>query len=190
MQERGCYSDIDFIDLWHEGNNAMTYDKTFPVVAHPPCQLWGNMAHVNYARWGGDHNKPKNDKGCFQFALDSVNRCGGVLEHPANTRAFAEYGIPRPKAMGWQSLLFGGWICEVWQSAYGHKANKATWLYYNGDNPPEQLLWNRPIGTHQIGGADQRGKEKNKPTIRGAEASATPIKFRDALINLALNSKG
>ena len=83
--------------------------------------------------------------------------------------------------------MLGGWVCEVWQSAYGHKCNKATWLYYRGNNPPHSLKWDRKKGTHQIGGCDQRGKGKNKPTIRGAEASATPEKFRDELIKLALN---
>jgi len=157
-------------------------------VAHPPCQLWGNLASVNYARWGGDHNKPKNDGGCFESALYSVNSCGGVLEHPAHSKAFKEYDLPIPKSMGWQAALFGGWVCEVWQSAYGHKANKATWLYYQGRYPPHSLKWDRIAGTHQIGGCDQRGKESNKPTIRGDEASATPIAFRNALIKLAINS--
>jgi hypothetical protein len=27
------------------------------------------MAAVNYARWGGEHNKPGNDGGCFTSAL-------------------------------------------------------------------------------------------------------------------------
>jgi hypothetical protein len=174
--------------LWPQNRDAKSYADDLPVVAHPPCQLWGNLASVNYARWGGEHNKPKNDLGCFKSALDNVNRCGGVLEHPANTKAFKEYGLTIPNSMGWQGSLFGGWVCEVWQSAYGHKANKATWLYYKGLNPPHPLRWNRVIGTHQIGGADQRGKQNNKPTIRGHEASATPIAFRDELIKLALNS--
>ena len=134
VQSDGCYSGMDNIDLWDKSRDARKYNGILPVVAHPPCQLWGNLASVNYARWGGEHNKPKNDGGCFKSALDSVNTVGGVLEHPANTKAFSEYGLPIPTSMGWQSSIFGGWVCEVWQSAYGHKANKATWLYYNGVN--------------------------------------------------------
>ena len=189
IQPDGCYSDLNWVDKWDQERDARKYDGDLPVVAHPPCQLWGNLANVNYARWGGDHNKPKSDGGCFKFALNTVNENGGVLEHPASTKAFTEYGIPKPITMGWQLSIFGGWVCEVWQSAYGHKANKATWLYYKGINPPHQLKWERPIGTHQIGGKDQRDKSKNKPTIRGAEASATPVDFRDELLKLALNSR-
>jgi hypothetical protein len=74
----------------------------------------------------------------------------------------------------------------VWQSAYGHRANKATWLYYHGTNPPFELRWNRPKGTHQIGFQDQRGKAANKPTLGKREANATPIEFRDELLRLAM----
>ena len=79
-------------------------------------------------------------------------------------------------------------MCEVWQSAYGHRANKATWLFYAGDNPPLEMNWDRPKGTHQVGFQDQRGKARNKPTLSKREANATPIKFRDALIELAIHS--
>jgi len=186
----GCYSGMGDVDLWDEERDARKYNGILPVVAHPPCQLWGNLASVNYARWGGENNKPKNDQGCFESALYSVNSCGGVLEHPAGTKAFSEYGIPHPTGSGWQATIDGAWVCEVWQSAYGHKANKATWLYYRGFYPPHKLKWDRVAGTHQIGGCDKRGKAKNKPTIRGVEASATPIKFRDELIKLAVNTRG
>ena len=82
-----------------------------------------------------------------------------------------------------------GWVCEVWQSAYGHRANKATWLYYNGENPPFDLDWSRPKGSHQIGFQDQRGKTKNKPTLGKREANATPVMFRDMLLRLVLHSQ-
>ncbi len=188
VQEDGCYSGSPLIDAWPESRDARLYDGPYPVVAHPPCQLWGAMANVNFARWGGEHNRPGNDGGCFASAVSSVNRFGGVLEHPAKTRAFKAYGIPEPVGVGWKRAGLHEWVCEVWQSAYGHRANKATWLYYVGVNPPADLDWNRPIGTHQIGGHDQRGKAANKPTLGKREANATPIAFRDALIDLARKS--
>lgn len=101
------------------------------------------------------------------------------------TYAWDEYGLKKPKrGAGWEESG-EGWVCEVWQSAYGHRANKATWLYYKGNRKPFALDWATPKGTHQIGGSDKRGKQKNKPTISGKKASATPEKFKEALISLA-----
>lgn len=188
VQADGCYTGLPHIDVWPEKRDARLYAGSLPVVAHPPCQLWGAMAAVNYARWGGDHNRPGNDGGCFESALRSVRMFGGVLEHPAKTKAWAAYGLVKPTGIGWQKTPDGGWVCEVWQSAYGHRANKATWLYYYGTNPPYELRWDRPKGSHQVGGCDKRGKSANKPTLSKREANATPIEFRDELIRLAINA--
>lgn len=179
---------VQWVDCWDEERDARLYPGTLPVVAHPPCQLWGNLAAVNFARWGGEHNKPGNDGGCFASALESVNKWGGVLEHPAKSKAFAAHNLPKPSGIGWQATLWGGWVCEVWQSAYGHRANKATWLYYRGNKPPFSLRWGRLAGTHQVGFQDKRGKERNKPTLGKREANATPLEFRDELLKLALHS--
>ena len=184
VQPDGCYSNIIGIDAWPQERDARLYDGPYPVVAHPPCQLWGAMAAVNYARWGGEHNKPGNDGGCFAAALASVRKWGGVLEHPAKSRAWVANGLTQPRSLGWQKCSDGGWVCEVWQSTYGHRANKATWLYVFGTVPPE-LKWERPVGSHQVGFQDQRGKSRNKPTLSKAEANATPIKFREILCSIA-----
>jgi hypothetical protein len=187
VEEFGCYSSVDNVVIWPENRDARKYRGPFPVIAHPPCQRWGAMAVVNYSRWGGEHNKPGNDGGCFASALESVNKWGGVLEHPAKSRAWTAHGLDKPKGAGWQRSGLG-WVCEVWQSAYGHRANKATWLYYRGNNPPLLLRWERPTGTHQIGFHDQRGKDRNKPTLGRKEANATPVEFRNELIRLAQHS--
>lgn len=188
VQRDGCYSELPGIDPWPIDRDARRYSGPLPVVAHPPCQLWGAMAPINFARWGGDHNRPGNDGGCFQAAVDAVRTWGGVIEHPAATRAWAAHNLTPPRAMGWQLTIDGGWVCEVWQSAYGHRANKATWLYYFGSRPPHELRWARIRGTHQVGFQDQRGKAANKPTLSKREANATPPAFRDALIQLAFEA--
>ena len=187
VETDGCYFGLPGVDPWDASRDARLYDGPAPVVAHPPCERWGAMANVNFARWGGEHNRPGNDGGCFRFALASVQKFGGVLEHPAKTRAWAAHGITRPTCLGWQKTP-EGWVCEVWQSAYGHRANKATWLLYVGTALPIDLKWDRVTGSHQVGFHDQRGKAKNKPTLSRREARATPEHFRDALICLARNA--
>lgn len=188
VQDDGCYSDSALFDAWPESRDARKYNGDLPVIAHPPCQLWGKMARVNYARWGGEHNKPGNDGGCFKSALDSVNRCGGVLEHPAGSYAREAHGLKKPTANEW-SKSGTGWVCEVWQSAYGHKANKATWLYFVGKEKPFDLDWRKPKGSHQIEFQDRRGKGRNKPTLNKREANATPLEFMRVLFLLAVFSR-
>jgi hypothetical protein len=187
-EKNGVYAEIPNVDIWHVGRDASKYPGPYPVIAHPPCQRWGKMAKVNYARWGGEHNRPGNDGGCFASALRSVENFGGVLEHPAQTYAWEEFGLRKPGKNKW-SKSGVGWVCEIWQSAYGHRANKATWLYcvnLKGDRPPD-MRWDRPRGSHQIGFRDQRGKQRNKPTLTKTEANATPRLFRDSLLGIVQN---
>jgi hypothetical protein len=189
VETEGSYFNLPDVDPWDEKRDARTYAGPDPVVAHPPCQLWGPFAKINFMRWGGEHNRPGNDRGCFASALQSVNRFCGVLEHPKGSKAWTHFDLQKPTGHGWNPVSHYTWVCEVWQSAYGHQASKATWLMYVGANPPHELNWDRKPGTHQIGFHDQRGKDRNKPTISGRRASATPILFRDELIRLAQNSR-
>lgn len=182
VQRKGAYWQQPGIDAWDEARDARLYAGPWPVVAHPPCHLWVNLAFVNFKRWGGEHNRPGNDGGCFASALNSVRAWGGVLEHPAFSRAWPAHGLARPNGVGWEKTLDGGWVCEVWQGAYGHPARKRTWLYAVGNRPPE-LDWTRKPGTHQLGFFDPK-----KPTLRGRKASATPLAFRDALLTIARRS--
>jgi hypothetical protein len=184
VQKEGCYAGLPGVDLWDIDRDARSYAGPWSVVAHPPCQLWTKFARVNFARWGGEHNRPGNDGGCFESALAAVRTWGGVLEHPATSYAWGHFKLMRPKPNCW-TFYQGDYVCEVWQSAYGHSANKATWLLYRGMYPPPPLRWERPEGLFQIGRQDQRGKSNNKPTIAGKKASATPPEFRDLLISIA-----
>lgn len=191
----GCYAGLPGVDVWGVARDARLYGGPLPIVAHPPCQMWGKFALINFRRWRGEHNRPGNDGGCFSSALENVRKFGGVLEHPAGSYAWEAHGLSAPRGMGWQRVItwdtpaISEWVCEVWQSAYGHQARKRTWLYFVGPAPID-LRWDRPDGTHQIGYHDQRGKARNKPTIGGRAASATPVAFRDALVQLACRGAG
>ena len=136
IDPRGPYPKLLGPELcWDEARDARTYAGPWPVVAHPPCQLWVNLAALNFKRYGGEHNRPGNDGGCFGSALAIVRCFGGVLEHPAGSKAWAAHRLLVPRGVGWCRDR-DGWSCEVWQSAYGHKARKRTWLYFCGEAPP------------------------------------------------------
>lgn len=182
VESGGAYFGVPGVDPWDEQRDARMYDGPWPVVAHPPCQLWTNMTGVNYKRYGGAHNRPGNDGGCFAAALASVRKWGGVLEHPAGSYAWNTFGLTAPTEPGWEYCGGDEWVCEVWQSAYGHLARKRTWLLYVG-TVPRELDWSRPSGTHQVGWFDRA-----KPTLGKKAASATPPAFRDLLLGLAASA--
>jgi len=139
---------------------------------------------LNFKRYGGDHNLPGNDGGCFAAALATVRRVGGVLEHPASSRAWAAHGLPRPLGIGWQNAAEGEWTTEVWQSAYGHRARKRTWLFACSIAKPVAPSWLQLPGEAQCGWFD-----RIKPTLGKREASATPIAFAQFLIEIASQSR-
>jgi hypothetical protein len=180
VETGGVYWDLEGVDAWDEARDARKYAGPWPVVAHPPCQLWVNFAALNFKRYGGEHNRPGNDGGCFASALASVRKWGGVLEHPAGSNAWKEFGLRVPRGRGWGHDAEYEFTCEVWQSAYGHRARKRTWLLFVGDDWPLELDWRRPAGTHQVGWFD-----RIKPTLSKKAANATPSAFRDVLLSIA-----
>lgn len=193
VETGGCYFGLEGVDPWDEMRDARLYKGPHPVVAHPPCQRWGRF-------WHGSTRKPHqfklgDDGGCFASALASVRRWGGVLEHPADSHAWAAFNLNTPpRDGGWIAAdMVGGWTCCVEQGFYGHWSNKRTWLYAAGVALPP-LRWGRgeqrlhPIALERYGYAKARrigmcamigGKDKTK--IR----NATPPEFRDLLLSMA-----
>lgn len=185
VSRRGPYWDRPGVDAWDEKRDARLYTGTDPVVAHPPCGRWCQMAKLVEARYG---YKAGEDGGCFESALANVLRCGGVLEHPAFTKAWERYGLVAPAGHFWQRTTLGYWVCQVSQCAYGCRARKLTWLLYSGTVPPAPLDWRTPEHTGRVGGCENRGAAKVARIWR-AEASRTPEAFAQALISLAANSR-
>lgn len=206
VEESGVYAGLPDVDIWGISRDARKYDGNHPVVAHPPCERWGRY-------WSGGpsakvRRKLGDDDGCFESALLSVLRFGGVLEHPEASHAFAAFGIPRPhRLVGWEPALVEwkgyrrfGWVCCVEQGHYGHPARKATWLFctrpYEQGMPPE-LIWSPSVGRRLDEGfhsAEERKAARAagvRPTKRLShnENVTTPVPFRDLLLSLAREAK-
>jgi hypothetical protein len=193
VEAGGCYFEAAGVDAWDEARDARNYAGPQPVVAHPPCQRWGRF-------WHGSTRRPHQfklgaDKGCFAAALAAVRAYGGVLEHPADSHAWAWFNLASPpREGGWIAAdRFGGFTCYVEQGHYGHLARKGTWLYACRTDLPE-LRWGvgqqrlHPVALERYGYAKARrigmmamvgGKRKTE--IR----NATPPEFRDLLISIA-----
>jgi len=170
------YLPIYEVDIWGIERDARKYRGPHPIVAHPPCARWGKLSYIRPSLIG-------KDEGCFESALKSVRKYGGVLEHPKGSIAFQYYQIKKPTPrFGWDKIGDREWVCELAQQAYGHKAKKETWLYYVGNNEPERMKVNYWVGKAQcvIGGRGEKGSKKYR--------WHTPFAFRDSLIKLAENS--
>ncbi len=177
VETNGAYFGLPDVDPWDIHRDARLYAGPHPVIAHPPCHRWHQLSAVNNKRWGYVIN---DDDGCFAAALAAVREYGGVLEHPAETRAFKFHNIPEPVSGNWQRTIDGDWVTEIWQSSYGHRARKRTWLLYHGRTMPPVLKWHKVPGTHQIGWFDRK-----LPQLPKRDLSTTPDLFRDLLIEIA-----
>jgi len=194
VETNGCYYGLPDVDPWDIVRDARLYTGPHPVVAHPPCQRWGRMAHGGPSAPGT--KLPGDDGGCFAAGLLAVQRWGGVLEHPCDSKAWAAHGIAKPKRhAGWTRGDDYGWTCYVEQGHYGHMSRKPTWLYAvtPRDRLPE-LNWSKgeqrlhPVALERYGyekarriGMTAMVGGKRKTEIR----NATPVEFRDVLIGIA-----
>jgi hypothetical protein len=181
VQPGGAYFGLPGVDPWDEKRDARLYAGPWPVVAHPPCSRWCQLAYINQKRYG---HRVGDDGGCFASALASVRRWGGVLEHPAESYAWRAFDLLRPTRGRWTQDLWGlPWVAEVSQAAYGHRARKRTWLYYVGPQPPE-LDWSTPRPTAQVSFCKNHGNSP-LPRLGKKAAAATPPAFRDLLLGIA-----
>lgn len=200
VDHEGPYADTPGIDPWDAKRDARLYAGPYPVIAHPPCERWGRFAR---GQPGNPRFKVGDDGGCFAAALNAVRTHGGVLEHPQGTLAFKRFGLPIPTANrrrsdGWTVPdAWGGRSCHVDQGAYGHKAQKPTWLYAVLPSYPEldwRRTWDMPcrIGGNGYHSKRERARAKAsstfvaqvKPDLPAKERHLTPPAFRNRLMEL------
>lgn len=190
VQTGGCYFGLEGVDPWDQARDARLYAGPWPVVAHPPCSRWCRLAGLVEARWG---HKRGEDGGCFAAALAAVRRWGGVLEHPAHSDAFGAFDLPAPTpGAGWQRTFCGGFVCYVEQGNYGHPAKKATWLYAHGSSSLPSLNWS-VIPDHESRAlvswcGNRTSRFDKRPRVGKRVAAATPLAFRDLLLDIAASS--
>lgn len=194
VQTNGVYYGLTDVDPWDKARDARTYAGPHPVVAHPPCERWGRY-------WsGGPSAKVRrrlgDDGGCFAAALAAVRRWGGVLEHPAGSHAWRHFGLKVPvRSGGWVDADDrGGITCCVDQGNYGHQAAKATWLYAVLKDVPG-LEWG-PSGKRLDLSGCKTEKERRRLIKTGVcqrlskkQRAATPIPFRDHLLDMARSAR-
>lgn len=189
VRRDSVYKTMTDVDAFDVDRNALNFRGGMPVVAHPPCRSWGRLRAFATPAPG--------ERDLAFFAVDQVRRFGGVLEHPAASTLWPAAGLPR---LGSRDR-FGGWTLPVLQSAWGHRADKPTWLYVVGVEP--SVL---PVMPYRLGQAShviaQQGKRADgtrirkgdarwRPEVSKAEREHTPAALAAWLVDLArLSARG
>jgi hypothetical protein len=153
------------LDLYDVKRNAFNFNKSNPIIAHPPCRLWGNFKGMAKSK------RPLTEKELGRFCTRLVIRNGGILEQPFDSKLFYEMGLPLG---GCQNEL--GFTLEIPQRWFGHAMIKNTWLFFSKIDisliPP---IYARLSGT----------PAKSIENLSKRERDRTPVALADWLIRSA-----
>lgn len=118
--QQSVYKTLPNCDVYDKQRNAMNYQDTLPIVAHPPSQAWSYLTHGRPYSFG--------EKECATFALKKVRSYGGVLVHPYSTQFWQAADLPDVTKIDGYS----GYTLVVDQHWWGHPGQKLTRLYVVG----------------------------------------------------------
>lgn len=164
VRSDSVYKLMPGVDCWDAERDATLYAGPWPVVAHPPCRLWGRMRHYSKA--------DESEKQLAIQAVSIVRQHGGCLEHPSHSRLWQEMCLVKP---GQDADEFGGVTIQLNQFAWGHKALKPTWIYIVGCQriPTMAVDYGQP--SYCIARCTKRSHLKH---VTHAEREHTPPRFR------------
>lgn len=171
--KRGPYAHMLGVDAWGLERDAKLYSGPHPVVAHPPCGPWGQLAHFC----------TRQDPECATRAVEQIREHGGILEHPAGSRLWSELRLPRPGEIPRAGL----WTLEVDQCRWGHEARKRTWLLMSGIDPSDVgplPPWRAPSRSIDTSKAQKR-RGVYLPHLPKSRRHLTPPAFAAWLVRLA-----
>lgn len=158
------YRALPGVDVFDLARDARTFSGGCPVVAHPPCRLWGRLAHFARSR------DVQAELDLAHHALDAVRTNGGVLEHPTDSK-LVRGSLPEPGRRD----AWGGFVLHVMQSWWGHRAPKPTALYVCGIEPCELPGMPFALGIPE-GRIERMGRQ---------ERERTPVELASWLVRVA-----
>jgi hypothetical protein len=177
-RKNSIYKTFKICDVYDSERDALTFKGNLPVIAHPPCRAWGSLRHFS---------KPDpGEKDLAVWAVGVIRNNGGALEHPRGSTLWKTMDLPKP---GNLPDKFGGFSILIRQFDFGHKADKATWLYVCGISPYIIPPIPRRFGEPTQVIATSRNKRGSKPELGKAQREHTPVNFAKWLIKLALLAK-
>lgn len=170
------YKSLPDCDVYDVERDALTWPGGAPVIAHPPCRLWGRLRKLAKA--------PEGERELATWAVSQVRQWGGVLEHPAGSTLWQAAQLPQPG----ERDGFGGftvWISQWW---FGHKADKPTWLYIYGIEPAglPEIPYRIGEPAFVVNTSKRAGSKGHRPEISKSEREHTPLALAEWLREVAL----
>lgn len=162
-------------ECYDKKRDALTFTGSNVVIAHPPCRAFGRLRHLV------SKENVEIDMKLAYKCIFSVQRNGGILEHPAHSKIFDWGDLPKPNE---PSDYYGGYTISINQHWFGHKCKKDTWLYIVG--LPKELLPRLPISfdaVEYIIGTPKKNKAIKE--LPKAERHLTPPKLVEFLCSIA-----
>lgn len=178
VRANSIYKSMPAVDAWDAARDARNWQGGMPLIGHPPCRAWGGLRHMA--------NPRPDEKELAVWTVDMVRQNGGVLEHPKRSALWPYCGLPLPGKRD----RFGGWTLPIFQSDFGHKAQKSTFLYIVGCSPaeiPDLPPLTLGDATHVVGTSrsTRPGMQGYRPEITKAEREHTPAALAHWLVSLA-----
>jgi len=171
VMEDSIYKSMPGVDCYDIHRDAWSFPGGMPVVAHPPCRTWGRLKHFATAA-------PPHEHSLGPWSIDQVRKFGGVVEHPNGSSLFAECGVHKPTKLNLPDK-HGGYLIQISQYWWGHKAEKKTLLYICGcpysKLPPIPFRDGRPkycVGSFKLNGSGN---------IRSTYGEQKPVSKKDRL---------
>jgi hypothetical protein len=171
------YKTFPQCDVFDADRDARSFAGGMPVIAHPPCRLWGRLAYFARAE------NPEKEKALGIWCVKQVREWGGVLEHPFGSRLWDSAGMAKPGRGSFDR--FGGWTLAVPQIWFGHRAVKPSWLYIVGVTPAgiPKIPLSFDLPTRHI--AWSRSQLHRLPHMSHADRERTPPALARWLVDLA-----
>lgn len=172
------YKTFPEADVYDLGRNALEWEGGVPAIYHPPCRTWSSLRHCTKA--------PQSERQLALWAIKAVRTWGGILEHPRTSSLWNHVGAPKP---GFRDQ-YGGFLLDVDQFWWGHRAQKRTYLYFVGFKPRDLIPYPIQLGqAPRVFTNNQKqplGHPLHRPEITEKERDSTPPKLARWLLDNAL----